>query len=179
MKPLIWSILVLVILLAACSPSSQAAICLPPPNQAGWLKPRLTRPASDLSDRHQGYPAPPYSSPISWDEAKGSITGKVTEVISSLVDRLLVLVTDPLNDGRAGDRRVLAEIEACGSLCEKIEVITSRREASDANPARRQCLHGFDHVADVLHSSTPNSSVTERSLPVRAAAKAVFPLLLH
>ena len=127
MKPLIWSILVIMILLVACSQGSN--LPYPPPQQAGQVEtqaypaPQAISPAST-----RGYPAPPNTPTlISWDEAKAVLLqGKVTEAIQLhsltvylvLVDGTRLMTEEPEIDA------VLAEIEACGSPCEKIEVIT-------------------------------------------------------
>lgn len=128
MKPLFWLVLVLgMLLFASCSPAS--GLPYPPPQQAGQLETEAYPPPQPGSQAaEQGYPAPPNTpAPVTWEEAiTVLLQGNVVEVIQ-LHSRTVYLV---LADGtslmteepKIGD--VLAEIEACGSPCENIGIIT-------------------------------------------------------
>lgn len=130
MKPLIWIIMVILFLLASCSPSNQAGnLPYPPVQQTGQAEtPAYPAPQAAAQTSDQGYPAPPSTpEPVSWEEAKSAILeGKVIEAIQLhsltvylvLADGTRLMTDEPESDA------VLAVIEECGPPCEKIEVIT-------------------------------------------------------
>lgn len=130
MKPLVWLILFLVFLPAACSSSNQVDNLPYPPVQQTGQEGTQSYPAPQLvsSTSDQGYPAAPNTpEPVSWEEAKAAILGgKVIEAIQLhsrtvylvLADGTRLMTEEPEIDA------VLGLIEQCGSPCENIGVIS-------------------------------------------------------